>query len=127
MVNLRSIKDFIVILNEILATKNESQIKSPLEIREILLKALGDFIFITSKEEKNTITEGIYKKFEESKDIENIKINKILYSLFSNKSKNLKYLYFQKWKKMNLLSSNSSNTKTKSYIGMNKRKLSKTE
>merc|ERR1712166_728562 len=81
LVNLRSIQDFILILNEILSTKNEHQIKNSSEIRGVLLKALNEFIFISSIEERKVITEGIYDKFDESKDIDKIKKNKLLHSI----------------------------------------------
>jgi hypothetical protein len=95
LINLRTIKDFILILNEILSTKNESQIKSSSEIREILSRALNEYIFSSSKEERKTISDGIYKKFEEDKEIEKIKKNKILHSLLSYKTENIKKSYFQ--------------------------------
>lgn len=99
-----------------------------------MLKALNQFIFLSSKEEQLTITEGIYKKFEENKDIQKIKKNKILHSLVTLKSLNLKKFYYQKWKKIVLISSlgisspsNSNSQTQKKYINLHKRKLSKTE
>jgi len=124
---LRTIKDFILILNEILSTKNESQIKSSSEIREILSRALNEYIFSSSKEERKTISDGIYKKFEEDKEIEKIKKNKILHSLLSYKTENIKKSYFQKWKKSTLLNSISTMNKTNFYKNLHKTKLSKLE
>lgn len=124
---MRTIKDFILILNEILSTKNESQIKSSSEIREILSRALNEYIFSSSKEERKTISDGIYKKFEEDKEIEKIKKNKILHSLLSYKTENIKKSYFQKWKKSTLLNSISTMNKTNFYKNLHKTKLSKLE
>lgn len=127
MVNLRSIKDFIVILNEILSKKNENQIKNSLEIREVLSNALNNFLFYSSWEEKNAITEGVYKKFEENKNIEKIKKDKILNNLLSYKSKNMQKSYFQKWKKNMLQTPISPNSKTNFYKDLHRRRCSKIE
>lgn len=127
MVNLRSIKDFIIILNEILSKKNENQIKNSLMIKEVLSNALNEFLFCSSREEKNAITQGVYKKFEENKNIEKIKKDKILNTLIAYKTKNIKKLYFQKWKKSILQTPFSLNTKTNFYKDLHRRRCSKTE
>ena len=127
MVNLRSIKDFILILNEILSKKNENQIKNSLDIREILSNALNEYLFSCSREEKNAITEGVYKKFEENKNIEKIKKDKILNKLISSKAINIKKLYFQKWKKTILQNSFCLNSQTNFQKDLIRRRCSKTE
>jgi hypothetical protein len=127
LVNLRSIKDFILILNEILSKKNENQIKNSLDIREILSNALNEYLFSCSREEKNAITEGVYKKFEENKNIEKIKKDKILNKLISSKAINIKKLYFQKWKKTILQNSFCLTSKTNFQKDLIRRRCSKTE
>lgn len=104
---MKSIKEFIKIVNDIFFVNNKnndySRSFSENETKEILSKALSSFIINLSHEDKLIMSSDIFNKFQENRDFEKVKKAKVLFTVYCRKLKNLRKLYFEKWRKSSSL------------------------
>lgn len=100
---MKSIKEFIKIVNDIFSSHNanidHSRSFNDCEIKEILLKALSNFINDLTYEEKMNLSSDIFNKFQENRDFEKVKKAKTFFTVYAKKLKSLRKIYFEKWKR----------------------------